>query len=184
MPSTSAQITYAVSLHPAKEAEEAITSAVKSLAEVTGDSFILKSQIPPHLTLGAFHGTKEKEARLIQLLEDFAKEQMPGAIQYNSIGTFKQRVIFLQAQKDSFLTKINSELHTLLLKEFQQAENGYYLPQVWVPHTALATRVNQNRFAQALKKAEEIKLPLETQAKEISLYRCYPFTELKRIPLA
>ncbi|MBO4385958.1 MAG: 2'-5' RNA ligase family protein, partial [Treponema sp.] len=132
MPSPNPQITYAVSLHPTKEAEETISTAVKALADLTGDSFIVKSRIPPHITIGAFHGTKEKEARLIQLVEDFCKGQKPGTIQFTAIGDFRQKVIFLKAQKDSFLTKMNSELHTLLLNEFERAENGYYLPQVWI----------------------------------------------------
>ena len=184
MPNTKPQITYAVSLHPSKEAEEIIASAVKALADASGNDFIVKSRIPPHITLGAFHATKEKEARLLELVTDFSRMQRPGKIQFTGIGSFKKKVIFLKPQKDSFLTKMNAELHKILLKEFERAENGYYLPQIWVPHTALATRVNQAHFDQTVKLAEQIKLPLETEAKEIALYQCHPsFAELKRFPL-
>ncbi|MBO7613645.1 MAG: 2'-5' RNA ligase family protein [Treponema sp.] len=184
MPNTTPQITYAVSLHLSKEAEERISLAVKALADATGDSFIVKSRIPPHITLGAFHGTKEKEARLIQLVKDFSKEQKPCKILFTGVENFNKKVIFLKPQKDSFLAKMNLELHKILLKEFERAENGYYLPEIWVPHTALATRVNKAHFDQAVKIADQIKLPLESQAKEIALYQCHPILEeLKRFTL-
>ena len=183
MPSTKTQITYAVSLHPSQEAEEEISLAVRALADATGNDFIVKSRIPPHITIGAFHGTKEKEARLLELVKDFSRMQKPGKIQFTGIGNFNKKVIFLRPQKDSFLTKMNEELHKILLKEFERAENGYYLPEIWVPHTALATRVSQAHFDQAVKIAEQIKVPLETEAKEIALYQCYPFLELKRFTL-
>ena len=101
MPNTKPQITYAVSLHPSKEAEEIIASAVKALADASGNDFIVKSRIP----LGAFHATKEKEARLVELVTDFSRMQRPGKIQFTGIGSFKKKVIFLKPQKDSFLTK-------------------------------------------------------------------------------
>ena len=43
-----------------------ITSAVNSIAEVTGNRFILEKKIPPHITVGAFHAAKEDEPKLLQ----------------------------------------------------------------------------------------------------------------------
>ena len=179
----SSLITYAVSLHFTPDVNNIITSAVKSIAEVTGNCFIIENKIPPHVTIGAFHATKADEAKLIQMVEDFTKTQKAGTVQFTKIGNFNGKVLFLKPEKDGFLSQINAELHSVLLPEFEKAENGYYLPEIWFPHTTLATRLNQSQFEKALNITKSIKLPLETKTNEIAVYQCSPFAELKRYKL-
>ena len=45
----------------------------------------------------------------------------------------------------------------------KEGENGYYMPEMWFPHTTLATRLNQSQFEKALEIAGKIKLPLEAR---------------------
>lgn len=175
--------TYAISLHFPPDVNQMISSAVKSIAVATGNSFILEKNIPPHITLGAFHASKNDESKLISIVEEFSKNQKTGAIQFKEIGNFKKKVLFLKPEKNAFLSQINSELHLLMLSEFEKAENGYYLPENWLPHTTLATRLNQNLFGKAFRIAEQIRLPLETCANEIAVYKCSPFKELKKFML-
>lgn len=81
----SSQITYAVSLHFSQNINEIITSAVTSIAEVTENHFIIENRIPPHVTIGAFHAPKENESKLIQLVEDFTKNQKLGTVYFTEI---------------------------------------------------------------------------------------------------
>lgn len=148
----SSLITYAVSLHFTPDVNEIITSAVKSIAEVTGNSFIIENKIPPHVTIGAFHAAKEDEPKLIQMVEEFAKSQKSGIIQFKEIGNFNSKVLFLK-------------------------------PEIWFPHTTLATRLNQRQFEKTSKIAESIKLPLEAEINEVAVYQCSPFAELKHLSL-
>ena len=179
----SSLITYAVSLHFTPDVNKIITSAVNAIAEVTGNSFIIENKIPPHVTIGAFHAAKEDEAKLIQMVEEFAKSQKAGIIHFTEIGNFNGKVLFLKPEKDGFLAQMNEELHTILLPEFEKAENGYYLPEIWFPHTTLATKLNKSQFEKAFKIAESINLPLATEINEIAVYQCSPFAELKRYKL-
>ena len=176
----SSQITYAVSLHFSREVNEIIASAEKEIAEITGNNFMIENKVPPHITIGAFHGTKESEARLLQIVEDFTRAQTPGTVLFKEAGNFNGKVLFLKPEKNDFLTKINSELHKVILPEFEPGENGYYVPDIWFPHTTLATRLNQSQFQAALTIAEKISLPLEAAVTEIAVYLCSPFAELKR----
>lgn len=180
----SSLITYAISLHFSQNVNEIITSAVTSIAEVTGNRFIIENKIPPHVTIGAFHATKENEPKLMQVVEDFSKSQKSGMVHFTEIGNFNGKVLFLKPEKDAFLSEINKKLHEVLLPEFEKAENGYYLPDIWFPHTTLATRLNQTQYTEALNIAERIKLPLESVITEVSVYQCPPFAELERFPLS
>ena len=126
----------------------------------------IENKIPPHVTIGAFHVVKDEEARLIQMVEEFTKSQKAGIVQFKEIGNFNGKVLFLKPKKDGFLAQINAELHSNLLPEFEKAENGYYLPEIWFPHTTLATRLNTSSQGTLSLKA-----------------LTSPFAELKRLSL-
>ena len=176
----SSLITYAVSLHFGREVNEIIYSAMNKIADQTGNRFMIENKVPPHITIGAFHAAKEDEGKLLGLVQGFARGQQAGTVQFCEVGNFNNKVLFLRPQKNSFLTKINAELHGLLLPEFSKAENGYYLPDIWFPHTTLATGLNSSQFEKALQIAGEITLPLEAAVGELAVYQCSPFAELQK----
>ena len=177
-------ITYAVSLHFTQDVNEIIFNTMASIADLTGNDFMIKNKVPPHVTIGAFHGTKETEEKLIQIVEEFTKTQESGLVRFSEVGNFNQKVLFLKPEKDEFLTNINKELHKTILPEFEAGENGYYVPEIWFPHTTLATGLNQTQYTKALELAEKINLPLEAKIDNIGFYQCSPFLELNRFQIA
>ena len=72
----------------------------------------------------------------------------------------------------------------MILPEFEADENGYYVPEIWFPHTTLATGLNQTQFTKALELADKISLPLEAKIHDIGFYQCSPFLELNRFPVS
>ena len=178
----SSLITYAVSLHFSQKVNDIVISTLQAIADETGNRFMIENKIPPHITIGAFHAAREEE-KLLQLVENFARDQKAGSVQFSEVGDFNGKVLFLKPEKNNFLSDINKELHTLLLPEFEKAENGYYLPDIWFPHTTLATRLNQSQFSAAEKIAKQITLPLEADIDELAVYQCSPFLELKKFGL-
>ena len=179
----SSLITYAVSLHFSQKINEIVISTLQAIADKTGNRFMIENKIPPHITIGAFHAAREEEAKLLQLVEEFAQGQKAGRVQFSQIGNFNGKVLFLKPEKNLFLSEINKNLHTLLLPAFEKAENGYYLPDIWFPHTTLATRLNQSQFSAAEEIAKKISLPLEAPIEELAVYQCSPFLELKKFGL-
>ena len=180
----SSLITYAVSLHFSQKVNEIIVSTLQAIADETENCFMIENKIPPHITIGAFHAAREEEAKLLQLVEDFARDQKAGSVQFSQVGDFNGKVLFLKPEKNLFLSEINNALHNLLLPEFEKAENGYYLPDIWFPHTTLATRLNQSQFSAAEEIAKQITLPLEAAIDELAVYQCSPFLELKKYKLS
>ena len=78
---------------------------------------------------------------------------------------------------------MNNALHEVMLPEFEVGENGYYVPEMWFPHTTLATRLNQSQFEKAVEIAGRIRLPMQAEISDIGVYQCSPFLELKRFPI-
>ncbi|SEQ09236.1 2'-5' RNA ligase superfamily protein [Treponema bryantii] len=180
----SSLITYAVSLHFSQKVNEIVISTLHAIADETENRFMIEKKIPPHITIGAFHAAREEEAKLLQFVEEFSQGQKAGSVQFREVGNFNGKVLFLKPEKNLFLSEINKELHTLLLPEFEKAENGYYLPDIWFPHTTLATRLNQSQFSAAKEIAKKISLPLEAAIEELAVYQCSPFFELKKFGLS
>ena len=179
----SSLITYAVSLHFSQKVNEIIISTLQAIADKTENRFMIENKIPAHITIGAFHAAREEEAKLLQPVEEFAQGQKAGTVQFSEVGNFNGKVLFLKPEKNNFLSEINKEFHTLLLPEFEKAENGYYLPDIWFPHTTLATRLNQSQFSAAEEIAKQVNLPLEAAIEELAVYQCSPFLELKKFRL-
>lgn len=183
MKKDSCKITYAVSLHFTEDVSKTIMNTVQEIATIIGISFILDNKIPPHITIGAFHAAKGKENQLLQLVDNFTKRQRAGQITFSALGDFNKKVLFLKPDKNDFLTQLNSDIHKLLLPSFEKGENGYYLPDIWFPHTTLATRLSQIQFQKALDIARKIRLPLKADINEIAVYQCSPFLELERFAM-
>ena len=180
----SSLITYAVSLHFSQKVNEIVISTLQAIADETGKRFMIENKIPPHITIGAFHAAREDELKLLQHVEEFARGQKAGTVQFSEVGNFNGKVLFLKPEKNLFLSQLNKDLHNLLLPEFEKAENGYYLPDIWFPHTTLATRLNQSQFSAAEEIAKKISLPLEAAIDELAVYQCSPFLELKKFGLS
>ncbi len=180
----SSLITYAVSLHFSKKVNEMVISTLQAIADETKNRFMIENKIPPHITIGAFHAAMEEETKLLQLVEEFSQGQKAGSVQFSEVGDFNGKVLFLQPEKNNFLSEINKKLHTLLLPKLEKAENGYYLPDIWFPHTTLATRLNQSQFSAAKEITKQITLPLEAAIEELAVYQCSPFLELKKFGLS
>ena len=81
-------ITYTVSLHFEQAVNEIIFNTMTSIADQTGNDFMIQNKVPPHVTIGAFHGRKETEDKLIQIVEEFTKKQGSGVVRFFEVGNF------------------------------------------------------------------------------------------------
>ena len=95
----SSLITYAVSLHFSQKVNDIVISTLQAIADETGNRFMIENKIPPHITIGAFHAAREEEAKLLQLVEEFAQGQKAGSVQFSKVGDFNGKVLFFCSQK-------------------------------------------------------------------------------------
>ena len=57
-------LTYAVTLYFDDETSGAIRGLTKELADVTGNTYMIQNDVPPHLTLGMFHVEEDDGEKL------------------------------------------------------------------------------------------------------------------------
>jgi hypothetical protein len=59
--------TYAISLFFDDDSTQILNSLINSIAEITGNFYVVENHIPPHITLGMFKGTKDTEQKLCEM---------------------------------------------------------------------------------------------------------------------
>lgn len=143
--------TFAVSLHFCAEAQNKIESLVQGLARACKNDFRIQNKIPIHMTLGMFKADNEKI--LLPAFESFcnAFSFAEREIIFDRAETFMDKALCLLPDKASeyFLKEANQ----ILCKEFscaaQPANKGFYLPENYFPHIALATGLSTSQLRAA-----------------------------------
>ena len=185
MPKNPPYDTYAVTLYFDSHTNELILEAMKDIAAVTGNNYMLDNSVPPHLSLGLFHAEEEKAGEMEKLFCEFAEglksEGTNLCLNFNGPDNFSDKVIFLSVKRDEPLMKLNRELHQLFLPHFEAGDNRNYLPENWVPHIALAVKLDAKQFEKGFEAAKNFPLPETAKITSATLARCNPYNEVVKV---
>ena len=168
--------TYAIVLYFDNTTNKIIGNMIERTAALSGNSYMLDINIPPHVTLGCFFS--DEQANLYERVESFAKGVTPFEVTFHTIGAFEPYVLFASPIKDAYLAELNNSLHELLLDNYEPAENANYLPDRWMPHCSLAVRLNKEQFAKAKVIEAETAFPFTARVTKIALAKCNPYNEV------
>ena len=159
--------TYAISLFFDEQSTVKLTSLINSVAEITDNFYVVKNNIPPHITLAMF---KEKT----QPQQSVQTEQ--------NLEIFKNKNLFLHStefttenKQNNLIYSINAKLHNNLHTNFTPASNNLYLPQNYFPHCAIATGLTTSQQKTLLQNKEKLNLPITVIPKNISLAIRHPY---------
>lgn len=200
--------TYAVTLYFDSDTTSKIKGLVSEFSHVTGSDFLIKNNVPPHVTLGAFHCTQSEVPHLKKLFHDFYERSFDFVnsvkdskcffkMDFSSIDTFLDKVIFLKPVMDENLRSLNRCLHDIMLPHFESGDNRNYIPERWCAHVALAVKLSHEQFEKGMSFLKEcgvlngavpevmsggsVILPHSADVVSMGLALCHPFTELERI---
>lgn len=181
--------TYAVSLKFSSGSSEEISSAVESMARVTGNSALAGKNAPPHLTLGMFHVSGSDVPVLLKSFSEFAESQrFPIEIEFGGIDAFLTKVIFLSlksgSESEKLVRKLNAALHGIFLGHFEPGGNRNYLPERFFPHVALALKLGADGFKKGMEFSRAVPVPEKAAAVSVSLARCRPYEEIGSFPIS
>ena len=180
--------TYAITLYFDSHTNELIEKAMREIAAATGNNYMLDNSVPPHLSLGLFHAEEEKTGEMVKLFEQFAKglksEGGNLSLNFNGPDNFADKVIFLSVSRDEPLMKLNRDIHQLFLPHFEAGDNRNYLPENWVPHIALAVKLDHQQFEKGFEAAKNFPLPKTAKITSATLARCNPYNEIVKISLS
>ncbi|MBR5646248.1 MAG: hypothetical protein IKX23_06375 [Treponema sp.] len=179
--------TYAVTLYFDENINQKILELIKEIYLETGNDYMIKNSVPPHLSLGLFHVKKEEIEILEKVFKEFAgflkneKEEL--FLNFYGADNFSDKVIFLGVIRDELLMSLNKKLHQLFLPFFEAGDNRNYLPENWMPHVALAVKMNEQQFEKGFSYAKKVFFPKTAKICSITLAECNPYKEVEKIEL-
>ena len=170
-------IDYAVTLEFDKETENKIQEMIDEVARVTGCDYMKQSKIPPHVTVSAL--VSDNEAALLFEMENIAASMQKGSVFFANIGIFNPLVIYLGPVMNEFLQDTCRTVNERLLQYASVGNRGRYMPNQWVPHTAIAVKLTPETLKEAFSIVQKKFSAFEATAERIVLARAEPYEELK-----
>ena len=179
--------TYSVSLFFDEKSTAELLDFILQVAQITKNDYVVKNNIPPHITLGMFKATKNQEWQLVEIIQKFNSEFQPifekkeNVLCFEKLDILKNKIAFLSfAANQSIIFELNQKLHNSLLPDFPAACNNLYLPQVFFPHCTVATGLSKTHLAllQDEQNKNQIKIPKFVHVSKISLAIRHPYQEL------
>lgn len=168
---------YAVTLEFDKESHDRMYSLMEEVAAATGCDYLIKSKIPPHVTVSAL--VSDQEAALLSEMEVLAASMNKGLVWFASIGIFNPLVIYLGPVMNEFLLDTCQTVNAHLLKYAEVGNRGRYLPYQWVPHAGIAVKLTPDALRKAFAIVQEKFSAFGATAERIVLARAEPYEELK-----
>lgn len=179
--------TYSVSLFFDEKSTAELLDFILQVAQITKNDYVVKNNIPPHITLGMFKATKNQEWQLVEIIQKFNSEFQPffekkeNVLCFEKLDILKNKIAFLSFAADqSIIFELNQKLHNSLLPDFPAACNNLYLPQVFFPHCTVATGLSKTHLAllQDAQNKNQMKIPKSVKVSKISLAIRHPYQEL------
>lgn len=179
--------TYSVSLFFDEKSTAELLDFILQVAQITKNDYVVKNNIPPHITLGMFKATKNQEWQLVEIIQEVNSEFQPffekkeNVLCFEKLDILKNKIAFLSlAANQSIIFELNQKLYNSLLPDFPAACNNLYLPQVFFPHCTVATGLSKTHLAllQDVQNKNQIKIPKFVHVSKISLAIRHPYQEL------
>lgn len=167
---------YAVTLEFDEETEKVIQTLIDEVAKKTGCDYMKQINIPPHVTVCAL--VSDKEEALFKEMENVVKQIRKGRIWFANIGVFNPLVIYLGPVLNEYLQNTCSLVNERLLKYADVGNRGRYLPNQWVPHAAIAVKLNPAALQEAFAIVQETFTAFEAKVEKIVLAKTEPYGEL------
>ena len=168
---------YLISIYFDKETEERLNLTLQRVAKVTGNQFMLDNQVPPHVTVTSVETKHEVE--LIARMEGITEDLKQGEIKFVSVGTFSNKVIFVQPVLNEYL----HQLSVVLMKEFKQMDetilSPFYQPFSWLPHCTVGKQLSKEEVQKALIELSAQFVPFNAYVTRIGVAKTNPHRDIK-----
>jgi 2'-5' RNA ligase len=160
---------YFMALVPPAEILERVTAIKEELQQKFGIKYALKS--PAHVTLKMpFSYNEAKEDFLASRLGEFVKERAGFSVEVNSVGTFGNRVIFLDIVKSLPLESLQSDLRGFCRKELNLVEE--LSDRNYHPHMTVAFKdLKPAQFREVLEVIKSRSFSAQFEVNQLSLLK-------------
>ncbi len=158
---------YAIVLYMNDEKTAMVKEMVRAIAPVCKSEYCLGTV--PHITISAIVG--EDEESIKEEAKKLSKLIKKGEIKVGVIGVFSPAVLFLSPVVDSYLIESSQVANDQMLKVAEVGNKGRYIPNNWVPHMAVAMKMDNEGLINGFAKLTEIFTPFCAEIDKMALIK-------------
>ena len=158
---------YAIVLYMNDEKTAMVNGLIEELAPECGSDYCLG--IVPHVTISAIISDDEDAVKTAA--RDLSKKLTSGELKIASIGIFNPLVLFLAPIVDSYLIKSSQIANDTMLEVSEIGNKGRYIPNSWVPHMAVAMKMEKEGLYKGFKRLSEIFTPFCAELDKMALIK-------------
>lgn len=167
---------YLVSAYFDQDSVQKLQNLINAVAEETGNDYMTRNNVPPHLTICAFEQKNTKKA--IEIFQSFAGDLQSKTIYIPAIGAFCPNVIYAEVVQNPYLYDLSKKIYQNI-KMFPDSKcSKYYMPLQWIPHVTIGKKLTPNQMSRAFEKLLELFHPFEAKIVKLGLSKPNPYIDL------
>jgi 2'-5' RNA ligase len=164
---------YSLELHFDADSSERIGSLIRTVADTCGNDYMLRRNIPFHLTLAYFE--VEDTSAAVNISEKIAAESSANAVIFPAIGAFPPATLYLAPVFTKWIWELNENANYAL--DEKVTLSPMYQPNNWVPHATIATQLSKMELNSAFAALSLEFTPFVANAESIAIVKCDPYDE-------
>lgn len=167
---------YLISVYFDENTEKKMRGYMNRIANQSGNFAMIEGNVPPHMTISAFAGVSEKEAK--DIFERIAGKINGGKLYWAAVAAFFPRVIYLSPVLNEYLHQISEITYKEVTRSEDVKLKGHYEPFAWMPHGTLAKQLTEGQMRTAFEVMQKQFAPFESKVVKIGLARTNPYEDL------
>ena len=168
---------YLISLYFDTDTEEKIKTYMKETVKRTGNDAMIAGNVPPHVTISAFHSYKEETA--LEIFRSVTTKVSAGRFYCASIGTFLPSVVFASPVINEYLQGAITTIYKEVICKEGVAADERYRPFCWMPHITIGKNLTKEQMQKAFAALQNQFAPFEGKVVKIGLAKTNPYTDLE-----
>lgn len=167
---------YLISAYFDEESNRTLARYIRGIADASGNDFMIKNNVPPHLTISFFEARSDETAKMI--FQGVQENLRPGEIEIPSIGAFLPGVLFAEAVQNTRLFVLSNVVSEELTHHDEVIVNRCYQPLSWIPHVTLGKTLNDEQMRAAFEYLQKHFSPITARIESFGLAKTNPHREI------
>ena len=169
---------YLISVYFDKTATKRIQSLICQIASASGNTYMTKNHVPPHLTLSAI------EAKNIDVLlppiQALRGTLTSGKIQFVSVGQLLPYVLFIAPVLNNYLQDLSQQVYNAVSPINDTKISKYYKPMSWLPHITIGKTLSNEEMQKAFVVVQNHFTMFDAFVTEIGVAKVNPHIDVLR----
>ena len=169
---------YLISAYFDDESNRVLQGYIDEIAKVTGNDFMTKNHVPPHLTVSSIEARGAEV--LVPAFETLEEDFKSGRIDFVTIGQLMPQVIYAAPYLNEYLMDLSQMVYDRFKDIPETTVSNYYRPLSWLPHATLGKMLTPDQMFEAVKITHTFK-PFSARVTKLGLSKVNPHEDVRII---